>query len=121
MFSCSKSSEPPSPTDELVKHAWINSKRYINKTEQTISICDKDDTLTFGITGTTTIDRGIEKCFTGQPKYESGSYTVIGDQLSITRNGAVTLYRMRKLNEAILDMYELKGTDTYKYEYIPRK
>ena len=119
-LSCNKSSESPSPYEALYRHAWINSNRSVNGVAQSISICDRDDTLTFGINGATTIDRGIEKCFLGQQKFSTGTYTVKTNQLSMTIDGTTTLYTLAKLNDAILNMYELRGTDTYRYVYTPK-
>lgn len=121
LLSCNKSSEPADPLKPLVNHAWVTSKRLINKSEQPISVCDKDDTLTFGTTGVSTIDHGIEKCFPGQPKFTERTYTASGNSLSISHQGVVTLYTLQQLNDQVLNMYELKGTDTYRYIYNAKK
>jgi hypothetical protein len=39
----------------------------------------------------------------------------------MTLDGTTTLYTLTELNDAILNMYELKGTDTYRYVYAAKK
>ena len=121
LASCNKSSEPTNPLEPLVNHAWVTSKRLINTVEQPISICDKDDTLTFGTTGVSTIDHGIEKCFVGQPKFTTRTYLANGNELSVTQNYVVTVFTIQQLNKEILNIYELKGLDTYRYIYTAKK
>lgn len=84
----------------------------------TMQACEKDDLYTFKTDNSLSVSEGASKCNSTDPDtYTYGTYSVVGDSLSLNDGTSTTSFKIVSIDASQLKLSNTSGTTVTNYTY----